>query len=159
MSSSCIPSTGWRVFQFSFSPVNVLPTCFSPFKCVTWLQITNFFSFGGKVVGLLFCGCFCLFVFGCYCCFCCSPLLRERRCKICRHTIVMLKNGELFLLRVYTKGMCVCVCVCVCVFVCVCVGKPHMLLFIGLQWVGHNLATEQQHIYTPVSSDVEFYQK
>ena len=157
MSSSCIPSTGWRVFQFSFSPVNVLPTCFSPFKCVTWLQITDFFSFGGKVVGLLFCGCFCLFVFGCYCCFCCSPLLRERRCKICRHTIVMLKNGELFLLRVYTKGMCVCVCVCV--FVCVCVGKPHMLLFIGLQWVGHNLATEQQHIYTPVSSDVEFYQK
>ena len=48
---------------------------------------------------------------------------------------------------------CVCVCVCVC-------REVSMLLFIGLQRVGHNLVTEQQqHIYTPGSPDVEFYQK
>ena len=47
-----------------------------------------------------------------------------------------------------------CVCVCVCVY-----REVSMLLFIGLQRVGHNLATEQQHIYTPGFPDVEFYQK
>ena len=87
--SSNFPLHQWMFYQPVFHPSSVWPGS----------RLLIFF-FGGKVVGLLFCGCFCLFVFGCYCCFCCSPLLRERRCKICRYTIVMLKNGEFFLLRV-----------------------------------------------------------